>query len=99
MNRLILTTVTACAILSAASLAQDPGFMKKLGPKQHRELMPVHAQFQEEQKKQDAELKPLLDAMKTATGEKRVDALVAVVRKLVEQRRAMQEKIIGHLDR
>ena len=46
--------------------------------------------MQEEQKKMDAELQPLLDAMNSATGEKRVDALVAVVNKLVEQRKAMR---------
>ena len=99
MNKTIITLITACALLSAASFAQDPGFMEKLDAKKHRELMPRHAKMQEEQKKQDAELAPLLAAMNDATGEKRVDALIAVVNKLVEQRKAMHEKMAGFLDR
>ena len=92
--------LTACALLGAVSLAEDPrSFMKKLDPQTHRELMPIHLRMQEEQKKQDAELEPLLVAMKEATGEKRVDALIAVVNKLIEQRKVMQEKVAGFLDR
>lgn len=99
MNKSIFTAVTTCALLLVASIAQDPGFMHKGGPQKHRELMPIHARMQDEQKKQDAELEPLLAAMNAATGEKRVDALIAVINKLVEQRKAMQEKIVQHLDR
>jgi hypothetical protein len=99
MNKSALTILTACALLGAVSFAQDPGFMQKLDPKKHRELMPRHARMMEEQKKQDAELEPLLAAMNDATGEKRVDALIVVVHKLIEQRKAMQEKIAGFLDR
>ena len=95
-----LTVLTACALLlGAVSLAQDPDFIKKLDPKKHRELMPIHILMQGEQKKQDAELDPLLAAMNAASGEKRVDALIVVVNKLVEQRKTMQEKIAGFLDR
>lgn len=42
---------------------------------------------------------PLIAEMNAATGEKRVDALVAVVNKLVEQRRIMQEKLSAGLGR
>lgn len=73
--------------------------MQKLDPQKHRDLMPIHIKMQGEQKRQDTELEPLLAAMNAATGEKRVDALIAVVNKLVEQRKAMQEKIAGFLDR
>ena len=99
MKNPILTVLTACALLGATAFAQDPGFIQKLDPQKHRELMPRHARMKEEQKKQDAELEPLLAAMKDATGEKRVDALIAVVQKLIEQRKAMQEKVAGFLDR
>ena len=100
MNKSILPMLTACALLGAASLAEDPrSFMKKLDPQTHRDLMPIHVRMQEEQKKQDAELEPLLAAMNAATGEKRVDALIAIVNKLVEQRKAMQEKVAAFLDR
>lgn len=99
MNKSILTVFTTCALLGAASFAQDPDFIKKLDPQKHRELMPIHVLMQGEQKKQDAELEPLLAAMNAATREKRVDALIAVVNKLVEQRKAMQEKVASFLDR
>jgi hypothetical protein len=99
MNQSILTILTACALLSATSFAHDPGFMEKLDAKKHRELMPRHARMLEEQKQQDAELEPLLAAMKDATGEKRVDALIAVVHKLIEQRKAMQERMAAFIDR
>ena len=99
MNRSTLTILAASALLVAASFAQDPGFMENLDPQKHRELMPRHMQMLKEQKKQDAELKPLLDAMNSAKGEDRVDALVAVVNKLVEQRNAMHEKMARYLDR
>ncbi len=99
MKNPILIVLTACALSSAASSAQDPGFMEKLDAKKHRELMPRHARMLEEQKKQDADLEPLLAAMKDATGEKRVDALIAVVHKLIEQRKAMQERMAAFIDR
>lgn len=99
MNKSILPILTACALLSASSLAQDPGFMKKLDAQKHRELMPRHVQMLEEQKKQDAALEPLLAAVNEATGEKRVDALVAVVHKLIEQRKVMHEKFAAFIDR
>ena len=99
MNKSILITLIASALLSAACFAQEPGFIEKLDPQKHRELMPIHVKMREEQKKQDAELEPLLAAMNAATGEKRMDALIAVVNKLVEQRKAMSEKVASHLDR
>ena len=79
--------------------AQDSEKMQQIDPKTHREFMPVHAKLVEEFKRQDAELVPLLAAMNAASGEKRVDALVAVVNKLVEQRRIMQEKLAAGLGR
>ncbi len=60
--------------------------------------MPMHAKMMEEQKKQDAEIDKLLAEMNAATGEKRVNAIVAVINKLVEQRKAMHEKMAAHLD-
>ena len=63
MNKPLLSVLTTCALLSAASFAQDPGFIQKLDPQKHREVMPRHVQMLEEQKKQDAELAPLLEAM------------------------------------
>lgn len=79
--------------------AQDSEKMQQIDPKTHREFMPVHAKLVEELKGQEAELAPLLAEMNAASGEKRIDALVAVVNKLVEQRRVMQEKMAAGLGR
>jgi hypothetical protein len=37
--------------------------------------------------------------MNAATGEKRVDAIVAVLNKVVEQRKAMLAEMAAHLDK
>ncbi len=52
----------------------------------------------EEQKAQDAEIDKLVAEMNTATGEKRIDAIVAVLKKLIEQRKTMHEKMAAQLD-
>lgn len=97
------TMIAVClALLLQAGLhasAQDSEKMQQIDPKTHRELMPVHAKLVEEFKRQDAEMAPLIAEMNAATGEKRVDVLVAVVNKLVEQRRIMQEKLSAGLGR
>jgi predicted XRE-type DNA-binding protein len=56
-------------------------------------------QMMEIQKAQDAEIDKLVAIMDAATGEQRVDAMVAVINKLVEQRKAMQAEMAAHLDR
>ena len=97
--------MTALAITLALTLsaiharAQNPDKMRQMDPKEHREFMPVHAKQMEEQKLQDAEMAKLLAAMNSATGERRIDALVAVVNKLIEQRKATQKRMGALLDR
>lgn len=65
----------------------------------HRQMMPIHARLIEEQKAQDTEIDKLLAEVQTVTGEKRIDAIVAVLKKLIEQRKAMNSEIAAHLDR
>jgi cell division protein FtsL len=72
--------------------------MQGMDQQKHREMMPMHAKMMEEQKVQDAEIEKLQAEMNAATGEKRVDAIVAVLNKLVEQRKAMHEKMAAQLD-
>jgi hypothetical protein len=62
-------------------------------------MMPIHAQILETQKAQDAEIDKLLATMNQATGEKRINAIVAVINKLVEQRKTMHAEMAAHLDR
>ena len=73
--------------------------MQGMDKQKHREIMPVHAKMIEEQKMQDAEIDKLRAEMNAATGDKRVDAIVAVLNKLVEQRKTMNAMIASHLDK
>ncbi len=59
----------------------------------HAQMAEMHQKMDAEMKAQDAELDKLVAAMNSATGEKKVDAIAAVVNKLVEQRKAMHEKM------
>jgi len=61
-------------------------------------MMPKHAKMIEEQNAQDAEIEKLQAEMNAATGEKRINAIVAVVNKLIEQRKTMHEKMAAQLD-
>jgi hypothetical protein len=95
MKTKVLLTA-ACAIgLSLIAPAQGPSEMDR----QHREMMPLHTKLMEKQKAQDAEIDKLLIEMNSATGEKRIDAIIEVINKLVEQRREMQAEMASHFDR
>ena len=96
---LILTIAIAVALQGTTLLAQDPSGMQGMDKQKHRELMPMHEKMMEKQKTQDAEIDKLLIDINNATGDKRVDAIVVVLNKLVEQRKAMQAEIAAHLDK
>lgn len=95
MPILAISVAMATGVMSAR--AQSPGTMQQMDTKLHRELMPVHVKLLEEQKLQDAEMAKLLTEMNSAKGERRIDAVVAVVNKLVEQRKATQERMAALL--
>jgi uncharacterized coiled-coil protein SlyX len=59
----------------------------------HAWMQEMHQKMEAEMKAEDAELDKLVSEMNTATGEKKVDAIAAVVNKLVEQRKAMHQKM------
>ena len=97
-----LTTIAAIAIAAlqaATTLAQEPSGMPGMDKQKHREMMPMHEKMMEKQKAEDAEIDKLLAEMNAATGEKRVDAIVAVLNKLVERRKAMHAEMATHLDK
>lgn len=100
MKRIIaLVTGIALTIFATALLAQDPGTTPDAAMQRHREMMPLHVKMMEEQKAQDAEIDRLVAEMKSTGGEKRVDAIVAVLVKLIEQRKAMHAEMATHLDK
>ena len=90
--------IIAASQTLAALRAEDTNGMSAMDKQAHRELMPTHVMMQEMQARQDAEIDKLLAEMNAATGEKKVEALAAVVNKLVEQRKAMHAKIGALLD-
>ena len=95
----LLVIAIAAAVQGATLLAQEPSAMPWMDKQKHREMMPMHSKMMEMQKTQDAEIDKLLAEMNAATGEKRVDAIVAVINKLVEQRKTMHAEMAAHLDR
>ena len=94
-----LAIAIVAAFQSARLLAQEPGGMQGMNQQKHHEIMPIHAEIMEKQKAQDVEIDKLLADMNSATGEKRIDAIVALLNKLVEQRKTMNAEIASHLDR
>ena len=85
----ILAIIVAAALPGAVLLAQgEPGKMSEM-----------HQKMEGEMKAQDAELDKLVSEMKTATGEKKADAMAAVLSKIVEQRKTTHGKMAGmHMD-
>lgn len=94
-TRALITFFSVIAIFSATLVAQQ----SEDADRHHREVMPLHAKLAEKQKAQDAEINKLLTEMNSVTGEKRIDAIIAVVNKLVEQRKATNAEISAHLDK
>src|SRR6516165_3122474 len=99
MMKILSALAITIAFQSAMLLAQEPGGMQGINQQKHREVMPIHAKIMEKQKAQDAEIDKLLAEINSATGEKRVDAIVAVLNKLVEQRKTMNAEFAAHFDR
>ncbi len=94
-----LAVAIAVTLARGTLFAQDLGGMQGMDKRKHREMMPMHENMMEKQKAQDAEIEKLLAEMKGATGDKRVDAMEAVLNKLVEQRKAMHAEMALHLDK
>lgn len=85
----ILAIIVAAALPGAVLVAQG-------GPPKKEQMQ---QKMEAEMKAQDAELDKLVADMNAATGDKKVDAIAAVVSKMVEQRKTMHEKMAGmHMD-
>ena len=89
----ILMIAAACMMFGAPALAQDIEKMNQLSKEEHREMMPRHEIMREMQKVQDEEIDKLAEKMNSARGEERIDAIVAVLNKLIEQRKEMHDKM------
>ena len=91
-----LMIAIAAMLPATALIAQGPpvGPMKDMKG-DNSKMMEMHQKMEAEMKAQDAELDKLVAAMSSATGDKKADAVAAVVAKLVEQRKAMHSQMSG----
>jgi len=88
-------------MLSAGTvMAQDPdpgmaccGMMPGMMGARKGEMMEWHQKMVEKFKAQDAELEKLVAEMNAASGEKKVDAIAAIVNKMMEHRKAWHEEM------
>ena len=80
---ILAATLPASALLAQGEQGKMGGMMKGDPAK----MAEMHQKMEAEMNAQNAELDKLVAAMNSATGEKKVDAIAAVVAKLVEQRK------------
>ena len=92
-SKYVLTLAIAAALPAIALIAQVPphGPMKGMVSK----MMETHQNMEAEMKAQDVELDRLCAEMNSAPADKKLDAVAAVVAKLVEQRKTMHSRISG----
>jgi cytochrome P450 len=90
----ILAIIVAAALPGAVLLAQgEHGKMGDMMKEHPANMSEMHKKMEAEMKAQDAELDKLVSEMNTATGEKKADAMAALLSKIVEQRKTMHEKM------
>jgi hypothetical protein len=96
----VLATLLAAALPLAAITAEDSSKTETTDQKhqQSSEMMGMKCmigkgQMMSDWKEQDAELDKLVAEMNSAAADKKLDAVAAVVTKLVEQRKAMHEQM------
>src|SRR3954453_21249184 len=96
----LLATLIAAALPLTAVLAQDPGKAETTDQTQEQgsgmmgmKGMMHKGQIMSDWKAQDAELDQLVAEMNGAPTDKKLDAVAAVVTKLIEQRKTMHEQM------
>jgi len=95
----LFSIVMAGALSVGAVFAQDPdpgmaccGMMPGMGARKG-EIMEWHQKMMEKVKAQDAELDKLVQEMNAASGEKKVEAIAAIVNKMAENRKAWHSEM------
>jgi hypothetical protein len=96
----LLATLIAATLPLVAIVAEDAGKTETTDQKQEQsskmmgmKSMMGKGQMMSNWKDQDAELDKLVAEMNSASADKKLDAIAAVVTKLVEQRKAMHEQM------
>jgi hypothetical protein len=96
----LLAALIAATLPLAAIVAEDAGKTETTDQKQEQssEMMGMNGMMGKEQmmsnwQDQDAQLDKLVTEMNSASADKKLDAVAAVLTKLVEQRKAMHEQM------
>jgi dipeptidase len=87
-----LLTITLLAALSATPLLADDG-MKCCCMKEHEAKAEMQKKMEAKMKAAEAELNALLEQVNSTTGEKKVEAMAALLNKMLQERKAMHEKM------
>ncbi|MEI6562378.1 MAG: hypothetical protein WCO68_09905 [Verrucomicrobiota bacterium] len=78
---------------AAACCAMMPGMMGGMRGAHKAEMMQWHQKMMEKIKAQDAEMDKLVQEMNAASGDKKVDAIAAIVNKVMEERKAWHSEM------
>jgi hypothetical protein len=96
----VLATMAVATLLLVGALGQDSGKSESTDQRQQQSTdtgamkgMTGKEQMAEAWKDQDAELDKLIAEMNSASGDNKLEAIAALLTKLVEQRKAMHEQI------
>ena len=91
----LLAALIAATLPLTAARAEDPGQTETSDQKQEQssDTMGMKGKMMSNWKEQDAELDKLVAEMNNAPAERKLDAVAAVLTKLVEQRNAMHEQM------
>jgi hypothetical protein len=92
-THLMATLIVVATLPVTTILAQDTGQTETTDKKQEQssQTMRMEGKMMSNWREQDAELDKLVAEMNSAPADKRLDAVAAVLTKLVEQRKAMHE--------
>ena len=93
----LLVTLIAATLPLSAIFAEDSGKTETTDQKQSSDMMEMKdmgkGPMMSNWKEQDAELDKLVAEMNSAPADKKLDAVAALLMKLVEQRKAMHEQM------
>jgi hypothetical protein len=94
-TQLVATLIAAATLPLTVVPAEDTGQTETTDKKQEQssQTMRMEGKMMSNWREQDAELDKLVAEMNSAPADKRLDAVAAVLTKLVEQRKAMHEQM------
>jgi gas vesicle protein len=94
MLSLTVGVIAAASLVAPASGQEmEQGKMGGMMEQHHTAMMQMHQQMETAWKKEDAELDKLLTQMNSTTGDQKIQAMAAVINKLVELRKKNHDEM------